>query len=224
MLSPFGEAAGRGLVRWLSAKGDRRVPTCQPQAIRSGRRSTLPIDFATLNFYLDKDRARLTYNRATTGEAKIMLSNKAKYGLKAMLYLANRTEATPVGILEIAQDQNIPKKFLDAILLELRRNGIVHSRKGRGGGYVLAKPAGDISVGRIIRVLDGPLAPIACASKTAYRPCADCDVPNCQTRKTMQRVRDAMSEILDHTTLAEMLVLGDAPEVAAAMADLSERL
>jgi len=137
-----------------------------------------------------------------------MLSNKAKYGLKAMLVLAERRGAAqPTGILEIAQDQNIPKKFLDAILLELRRSGLVHSRKGRGGGYALAKPPEEISVGRIVRVLDGPLAPIACASKTAYRPCADCDVPNCQTRRMMQRVRDAMSDILDRTSLAEMLVM-----------------
>lgn len=133
-----------------------------------------------------------------------MLSNKAKYGLKAMLFLAERSDARPVGILEIAQDQNIPKKFLDAILLELRRNGVVHSRKGRGGGYVLSRPAAEISVGRIIRCLDGPLAPIGCASKTAYRPCTDCTVARCQVRRTMQRVRDAMAEILDNTSLAEM--------------------
>jgi Rrf2 family protein len=140
-----------------------------------------------------------------------MLSNKAKYGLKAMLYLAERPAAGPVGILEIAQDQNIPKKFLDAILLELRRSGLVHSRKGRGGGYVLAKPPAEISVGRIIRVLDGPLAPIGCASKTAYRPCADCtDIKACQVRRTMQRVRDAMAGILDNTNLAEMLAMPEA--------------
>jgi Rrf2 family protein len=136
-----------------------------------------------------------------------MLTNKAKYGLKAMLHLAGRPDTVPVGILTIAKAEEIPKKFLDAILLELRRGGLVHSRKGRGGGYVLARPAAEIAVGRIVRVLDGPLAPIACASKTAYRPCADCDVPNCQTRKMMQRVRDAMAEILDNTSLAEMLAL-----------------
>ncbi len=140
-----------------------------------------------------------------------MLSNKAKYGLKAMLYLAARRDARPVGILEIAEDQNIPKKFLDAILLELRRNGVVYSRKGRGGGYVLSRPAAEISVGRIIRALDGPLAPIGCASKTAYRPCADCtDIKACQVRRTMQRVRDAMADILDNTNLAEMLVMPEA--------------
>lgn len=145
-----------------------------------------------------------------------MLSNKAKYGLKAMLYLAARSDATPVGILEIAQDQNIPKKFLDAILLELRRSGVVHSRKGRGGGYVLSRPASEISVGRIIRVLDGPLAPIGCASKTAYRPCEDCDdVKACQVRRTMQRVRDAIAGILDNTNLAEMLVMPEAESLVA---------
>jgi len=145
-----------------------------------------------------------------------MLSNKAKYGLKAMLYLADRPEPGPVGILAIAQDQNIPKKFLDAILLELRRNGLVHSRKGRGGGYVLSRPPAEISVGRIIRVLDGPLAPIGCASKTAYRPCADCsDIKTCQTRRLMQQVRDAMAGILDNTTLAEMLAMPEAESLVA---------
>ena len=145
-----------------------------------------------------------------------MLSNKAKYGLKAMLYLAARPESGPVGILEIARDQNIPKKFLDAILLELRRNGVVHSRKGRGGGYILSRPAAEISVGRLIRALDGPLAPIGCASKTAYRPCADCtDIKACQVRRTMQRVRDAMADILDNTNLAEMLTMPEAESLVA---------
>jgi Rrf2 family protein len=126
-----------------------------------------------------------------------------------------------VGILAIAQDQNIPKKFLDAILLELRRSALVHSRKGRGGGYVLARPPAEISVGRIIRVLDGPLAPIGCASKTAYRACADCtDVKSCQTRRLMQRVRDAMAGILDNTSLAEMLELGEADGIPGLVAEL----
>ena len=145
-----------------------------------------------------------------------MLSNKAKYGLKAMLYLAARPESGPVGILEIARDQNIPKKFLDTILLELRRNGVMHSRKGRGGGYILSRPAAEISVGRLIRALDGPLAPIGCASKTAYRPCADCtDIKACQVRRTMQRVRDAMADILDNTNLAEMLTMPEAESLVA---------
>src|ERR1700685_4353965 len=145
-----------------------------------------------------------------------MLSNKAKYGLKAMLYLAERPDSGPIGILEIAQDQNIPKKFLDAILLELRRNGIVHSRKGRGGGYVLSRPPEEISVGRIIRVLDGPLAPIGCASKTAYRPCIDCsDIKVCQVRRLMQWLRDAMAGILDQTSLAEMLAMPEPDSLVA---------
>jgi len=143
-----------------------------------------------------------------------MLSNKAKYGLKAMLYLSAQPAAGPTGILEIAQEQNIPKKFLDAILLELRRNGLVHSRKGRGGGYILSRPAAEISVGRIIRVLDGPLAPIGCASKTAYRPCTDCnDIGACQVRRSMQRVRDAIAGILDNMSLAEMAAIPEPERV-----------
>lgn len=135
-----------------------------------------------------------------------MLSNKAKYGLKAMLFLAEREAPTPIGIQEIADSQQIPKKFLDAILLELRHNGLLYSRKGRGGGYLLALAPDQVSIGRIIRVLDGPLAPIACASKTAYRPCDDCgDVQTCRTRKLMQQVRDAIADILDNTTLADAI-------------------
>ena len=135
-----------------------------------------------------------------------MLSNKAKYGLKAMLFLAEQESTKPVGIQEIADSQQIPKKFLDAILLELRHNGLLYSRKGRGGGYLLAMTPHEIAIGRIIRVLDGPLAPIACASKTAYRPCDDCgDVRTCSTRKLMQRVRDAIADILDNTTLADAI-------------------
>jgi Rrf2 family protein len=84
----------------------------------------------------------------------------------------------------------------------------VHSKKGPGGGYMLARPPGDIKLGHVIRTLDGPLAPIACASRTAYQPCEDCeDVSACAVRLTMMKVRDAMSDILDRLTLADMLAL-----------------
>ena len=94
-----------------------------------------------------------------------MLSNKAKYGLKALMHLAGAEGQCLAG--DIAKDNNIPRKFLDAILVELRNAGILNSRKGKGGGYQLARPAEKITVGQIIRILDGPLAPIPCASKTA---------------------------------------------------------
>lgn len=138
-----------------------------------------------------------------------MLTAKGKYGLKALVHLATLAPAETMQGVDIASANNIPKKFLDAILGDLRNAGLVHSKKGPGGGYMLARPASDIKVGYAIRALDGPLAPIACASRTAYKPCQDCtDVKACTIRLTMTRVRDAMSEILDHLTIADMLSMG----------------
>lgn len=133
-----------------------------------------------------------------------MLTNKGKYGLKAMAHLARFAPERCVSVTEIATSQNIPKKFLDAILCELRNCGYVTSKMGRGGGYVLARPADHITVGDIIRALDGPLAPLPCASRTGYRPCDDCgDVERCSIRRVMQEARQALSEVLDNRTLAE---------------------
>ncbi|MCS0501159.1 RrF2 family transcriptional regulator [Ancylobacter mangrovi] len=135
-----------------------------------------------------------------------MLTNKGKYGLKAMLFLAQLEPGTSAMGQEIATANNIPKKFLDAILLELRNAGLLRSKKGPGGGYALSRSAAEINIGHIIRTLDGPLAPISCASKSAYVPCQDCeDLETCAVRRTMSRVRDAMSDILDRMTLAEMV-------------------
>ena len=106
-----------------------------------------------------------------------MLSNKGKYGLKAMTHLAGMPPGRPALVADIAARNNIPKKFLDAILGELRNAGLVHSRKGRGGGYMLAASPSQIMVGQIIRVLDGPLAPIACASRNAPAPSLDIHAP-----------------------------------------------
>jgi len=96
-----------------------------------------------------------------------MLSSKAKYGLKAMVYLARHADDGSVLIADIAEAESIPKKFLDAILLELKNRGYLSSKKGKGGGYTLAKPAQQIMVGDIVRVLDGPLAPVQCVSRTS---------------------------------------------------------
>ncbi len=105
-----------------------------------------------------------------------------------------------------------PKKFLDAILSELRNAGIVQARKGKGGGYRLSRPPEEIKVGAIVRVLDGPLAPIPCASHTRYSACDDCDVATCQVRHMMLEVRNAIAEVLDHTNLAQMRDMdGDMP-------------
>ena len=140
-----------------------------------------------------------------------MLTLKGKYGLKAMVHLAGVAPLHLTGVAEIAALNHIPKKFLDTILGELRNSGIVYSRKGKGGGYALARPPSEIRVGHIVRVLDGPLAPIPCASRTAYRRCDDCaSVAQCAVRLMMVEVRDAMATVLDHYSLAEMRAMSDA--------------
>lgn len=135
-----------------------------------------------------------------------MLTAKGKYSLKALAHLASLEAGATTQAADIAEANNIPKKFLDAILGELRNAGIVHSRKGPGGGYRLARTPSEIKIGHVIRTIDGPLAPIPCASRTAYQPCADCrDVEDCTVRLLMTQVRDAMSEVLDRLTLADMV-------------------
>jgi Rrf2 family protein len=143
-----------------------------------------------------------------------MLSQKAKYGLKALIYLARNPTPTGIRIADIAESECIPRKFLDAILLELKKDGIVASRIGRAGGYRLAQGPDTIGIGQVIRVLDGPLAPIPCASRTAYRPCPDCkDVEACLIRRAMREARDAMAGVLDTMSLAE-LIANSAPQGA----------
>lgn len=133
-----------------------------------------------------------------------MLTAKGKYGLKALVHMSQMQPGQLALATEMASANNIPKKFLDAILGELRNAGIVQSRKGKGGGYRLARPAEEVKVGAIVRVLDGPLAPIPCASHTRYEACDDCDVETCQVRHMMLDVRNAIAEVLDKTTLAQM--------------------
>jgi len=135
-----------------------------------------------------------------------MLSQKAKYALKAMIALASQEDGNLLQAAEIAEGQNVPRKFLELILLDLRKHGYVRSQRGKLGGYALAKPADAITFGQIIRLIDGPLASIPCASLTGYRRCADCrDEKSCAVRKTMREVRDAAAAILDGMTLASAL-------------------
>ncbi|MCI0737140.1 MAG: Rrf2 family transcriptional regulator [Beijerinckiaceae bacterium] len=134
-----------------------------------------------------------------------MLTKKGKYGLKAMVHLAGRPVGEATLVNDIASANGIPKKFLDTILGELRNAGFVFSKKGKGGGYTLARPAHEIKVGHVIRVLDGPLAPIACASKNSYRRCEDCaDEDHCFVRIVMIEARNAIATVLDNRTLSEM--------------------
>jgi Rrf2 family protein len=135
-----------------------------------------------------------------------LLSQRTKYGLRALIALADTPEGQVVQIHEIADRQNVPKKFLELIMLDLKRHGFVFSQRGRGGGYMLARPAGQISFGQVLRAMDGPIAPLPCASVTGYRKCMDCEEEaTCAIRKVMREVRDAMSAILDRTTLADVV-------------------
>lgn len=134
-----------------------------------------------------------------------MLTKKGKYGLKALIALAQLPEGKTAFSADIARTNQIPKKFLDSILLELRNAGILRSRKGPTGGYSLLLPASQVRIGHAIRVIDGPLAPIRCASRTAYEGCDDCrDPATCLVRRAMTEVRDAISAILDQLTLEQM--------------------
>jgi Rrf2 family protein len=140
-----------------------------------------------------------------------MLTMKAKYGLKAMLRLAREHGRGPVLIADLATTEGIPRKFLELILLELKQHGMLQSKKGKGGGYLLARRPGDITVGMILRVLDGPLAPVPCVSHTGYRPCDECREPAiCSIRLLMREVHDATTHILDATNLEQMAERSDA--------------
>ncbi len=133
-----------------------------------------------------------------------MLSQKCKYALQALLLLAREPTQDLQLVSDIAEREKLPKKFLEAILLELNRNGLVRSRRGRGGGYALAKPADLITFGQVVRIIDGPLAPLSCVSVNYYRRCDDCkDEMTCEIRKVMRRVRDAISAELDGTSLQD---------------------
>ena len=137
-----------------------------------------------------------------------MLTAKGKYCLKALAYLAKIDPGARLQAVEIAKANNIPKNFLSTILGDLRNAGLVLSKKGPSGGYMLARSPKEIKLGYVVRIVDGPLAPIACASRTAYRGCRDCkDVKACTVRLMMVKVRDAVSEVLDRVTLADMIAM-----------------
>ena len=133
------------------------------------------------------------------------LSKRGEYGLRAMIDLGSwETETGVVQIKEIAEREQIPAKFLEQILLTLKNAGLLHSKMGVGGGYYLAKSPEEITLGHIVRVLDGPLAPINCVSQMAYEPCGCPDEETCGLRLVMLDVRNAIADILDGTTLAEV--------------------
>lgn len=136
----------------------------------------------------------------------IALTQKAKYALKALSHLARRHGEGPTLIADIAAAEGIPRKFLEGILLELKRQGYLQSRKGRGGGYWLTRPPEDVHLGAVIRIFEGPLAPIPCVSKRYYAPCSDCaDEADCEVRRVMLEVKRSILDVLDRTSLAEMV-------------------
>jgi Rrf2 family protein len=135
-----------------------------------------------------------------------MLSQKARYALRALFVLGSQGDDEPVMIADIAEQANVPRKFLEQILLDLKKRGLVHSHRGKFGGYALGRPPEKISFAEVIRIIDGPLALSPCASRTAYRRCDDCtDEVTCAIRKVLLDVRDATAAILEHRTLAQAL-------------------
>jgi Rrf2 family protein len=134
-----------------------------------------------------------------------MLSMKAKYGLQALSSLTREFGNGPVLIADLAKTEKIPHKFLELILLDLKRQGILQSKKGKGGGYYLSRSPASISIGEVIRALDGTIALLPCVSQSAYRRCEECvDETACGIRQVMKEVRDQTAEILDGTSLEEM--------------------
>ena len=132
------------------------------------------------------------------------LSKRGEYGLRAMIDLADWiSEAQVIQIKDIATQEKIPVKFLEQILLTLKNAGLLQSKMGVGGGYYLARPPEEITLGQIVRILDGPLAPIRCVSQMAYEPCDCPDEETCGLRIIMLDVRNAIADILDNTTLAD---------------------
>ncbi len=136
-----------------------------------------------------------------------MISKKAKYALKALKVLAQNYEEGPLLISTISEAENIPKKFLEAILLELRKHGLLQSQKGKGGGYYLRMAPKEVSFAKVIRVIDGPIAPALCVSLHFYGKCDDCNnEETCQLRNILTSWRDANLEVLEKKTLADLLV------------------
>lgn len=135
-----------------------------------------------------------------------MLSKKTKYGLKALTYLARIEGKEPVQISEIAKHENISQKFLESILLTLRRNGFLGSKKGKGGGYYLIKEPKDISMTTVMRVLEGPIAMVPCVSLNFYEKCDDCPTEEeCSVNKLMLKVRDSALDVYRNNTLADII-------------------
>ena len=135
-----------------------------------------------------------------------MLSKKTKYGLKALTYLASQKDSKPIQIAQIAKQENISQKFLESILLSLRKTGFLGSKKGNGGGYYLIKNSKDVQMTTVMRVLEGPIAMVPCVSLNFYEKCDDCpDENKCAVHKLMIEVRDSSLKVFRNTSLADMV-------------------
>jgi Rrf2 family protein len=134
-----------------------------------------------------------------------MLSKKTKYGIKALTYLARQENKTPVSIAVISQSENISLKFLESILLTLRKNGLLGSKKGKGGGYYLLKEPNEIQMAAVMRILEGPISMVPCVSLNFYEKCDDCPDENaCAVHKLMAQLRDSSLKIFKNTTLSDL--------------------
>ena len=134
-----------------------------------------------------------------------MISKRTKYGLKALSYLAKQDLGKPILIQEIAETQNISHKFLESILLDLRKKGFLSSKKGKGGGYYLLKPANEISIASVFRALEGPIAWLPCVSLNYYEKCNDCiDETSCDLHRMMIQVRDNILEVVEHKSIMDL--------------------
>jgi len=144
-----------------------------------------------------------------------MLSRRAKYALRAMIYLAAHRSAVPVSVRDIAEDLKMPRPFLEQIFSELKRSNLLVSTRGNQGGFLLSRAPKDINLAEIIRHIDGPLALAPCASQTAFRQCPDCvDLRICQLRPALIAARDATAKVLEKTTLAQAVAEKMPPDAA----------
>ncbi|RCL71605.1 MAG: Rrf2 family transcriptional regulator [Flavobacteriales bacterium] len=134
-----------------------------------------------------------------------MISNKCKYAIKALTYIARNDDGTKaVMTSDIAQEQDIPRKFLEIILRDLRNNRILESKRGKDGGFRLLRPAEDISLTEIMRIIDGPIAMLPCVSLNYYRSCDDCDEKECEVKGVFEQVRDRTLEVLNGKTIKSL--------------------
>ena len=135
-----------------------------------------------------------------------MLTKKTQYAFQALTYLAQQKNNEPKLIADIAKKKKIPLKFLENILLQLRKDGILESKKGKGGGYYFKLKPKDIELARVIRLLDGPIAPLSCVSLHFYERCKNCDEKHCGLHDMMVKVRDANLKILEKKTIADLIM------------------